>query len=119
MRWEPSDSGVDLAIGALHVPALQRGLRRRIGVGKGYELTTTHEDGSRRVLVLEPGDDERIAASEERLELTLNKAQALALAQEIGALRGRYEVASIPGVAVVVEPTEIRDDGGEVVEVVG
>jgi len=117
MRWEPSNTGVDLVIGAMHVPALKRGLRRRVAVGKGYELTTQGEEGQ-RVLVLSPGE-ERLAPSQERFELTLSKAQALALADELGQLRGRYETSALPAVAVVVEPTEIRNDDDEIIEVVG
>ena len=119
LRWEPSDSGIDLVIGALHVPALARGLVRRVAVGKDYELTTVDEEGERHVLSLSPGEAEHIAASQERLELTLTRGQARDLGKEIDRLRGRYEVASLPAVAVVVEPTEIRDDEGEVVEVIG
>lgn len=119
LRWEPSDGGIDLVIGALHVAALERGLARRVAVGKGYELLTSDEEGRERVLVLSPGSAERIAASEERLELTLTPPQARDLAREIGGLRGRYEAASVPAIAIVVEPTEIRDDDDEVVEVIG
>ena len=119
LRWEPSDTGIDLVIGALHVAALQRGLRRRVAVEQDYELTTVDEEGRPRALVLRPGTDERIAASEDRLELSLTRAQALELADEIDGLRGRYEVSSLPSLAVVVEPTEIRDDDEEVVEVIG
>ena len=38
LRWEPSDGGVDLVIGALHVPALGRGLLRRVAAAAQGEV---------------------------------------------------------------------------------
>jgi suppressor of fused len=119
LRWEPVADGIAISIGALHVGALRRGLRRRLGFGRDFALTTLDEAGEPRVLALIAANERAVGASEQRLELGLTTTEALALADAIGDLRGRYEHPSVPSVHVLVEPTEILDDEGGVIEVIG
>ncbi|MCA9618747.1 MAG: suppressor of fused domain protein [Myxococcales bacterium] len=113
LAWEPAEE-LTLRIGALFLPALLRGLRHRLPQGRDFVLTTPNGR-----LRLAPGAVFGFDGSEDDLVLFLSGAEARALADELTPRQGSYGCDAVPRLTVVVEATEIRDDDGEIHEVIG
>jgi hypothetical protein len=114
LRWEHGDDGVVVTVGAMYVPTLLRGLRRRVPFALDFKLESLE-----RQLLLSPGDAVGIAADERRVELVLPHDAARALADSVRPERGMYRCADVDGLTIVVEPTEIPDESGRIAEVIG
>ena len=114
VRWEKDGDGVVVTLGALYVKAPLRGLRRRIPFERDYVLRARG-----RQLKLSPAGQVALSASDELLELKLTDAAAQTLADSVQDQRGLYRCSAVPGLTIIVEPIEIKDAEGHIVEVIG
>jgi suppressor of fused-like protein len=114
VRWQQGDGGVVVTLGAFYVKALRRGLLRRAAFDQPYLL-----EGEGRALRLMPSSDVAIAANDQLLDVLLTKDAARALAAAVKPKRGSYTCSEVAGLTVKIAPTEIKDDAGNVAEVIG
>jgi hypothetical protein len=104
---------VVITMGAMLVKDLVDVLPGRIPLGRTLRLVMPKGQ-----LVLEPGDALAYTTSDDKTTtLALPGTLALALAKTLRPKRGEYEIAR--GLRVVVRPSEIRDQEGKVIEVIG
>lgn len=107
----------EVTLGANHVTNLIEMLGMRLPFGKDVTLMGT-EPG--RVVRIVAGDADAVTAtSETMLKIALRKETVAALAATLAPKTGRYRVPGFDALAWAVEPTEIRNRQGEVVEVIG
>jgi hypothetical protein len=106
--------GMELVIGAIAVPDLSRALRLRLPYNRPFRL-----HGRRASIRLVPAlaPNWKIEGSE--LVLGVPWDAAASLAEGLRPRRGRYEWPGMPGVSVVVEPTDVRGARGELLRVLG
>jgi hypothetical protein len=117
LEWERrDDEHLCLSVGAIAVPDLKRALRGRIPFGRPFRFV-----GPTGVMVLWPEGVAELERPEEDETLTIDLTadMASAINAELTATRGRYVFDEVPGLEVVVVPTEVRGEDGEVVEVLG
>ena len=119
IRWrldsDATGEQLELTIGARLVPSLARLLRGRILHDR--ELVLKGKDGS-----VEFKSDSQLSwqpKSERELLLGISHAQADEIQVSIKPVRGDYRFASLPGFTLHVVPTEIKNQQGEIVEVIG
>lgn len=118
VRWNElltdRGKGVELVIGAIAVPDLQRALRLRLPYNRPFRLHGRRAS-IRFVPALAPG------FKTEGTELVLGVPwdAAASLAETLRAKRGRYEWPGMSGISVVVEPTDVRGAKGELLRVLG
>jgi hypothetical protein len=104
---------VVLTIGANAVGGLVRMLRGRTLHKREFEVS-----GREAMAHVVPGKGCSAKVARGAVELTLTEAGARAML-DLPAKRGTYRWDAVPGFAIEVVPTEIRNDEGKVVEVVG
>ncbi len=117
LDWERRDDAhLTVSLGAIAVPDLKRALRGRIPFGRPFRLV-----GPERVVVLWPEGVVELERPEEDHTLTIDLTadMAAAINERVTATRGRYLFDEVPGFELVVVPTEIRGDDGDLVEVLG
>jgi hypothetical protein len=104
---------LEVEIGAIAVPELLRGLRRRLPYDAPFTLI-----GPESALELRPGESDSVGLSAHGAQVSLTRASVEALAARLAPVRGRYE---LPGLRlrILVKPTEVRDQRGEVLRVIG
>lgn len=103
-----------LTLGALAARDVGPGVLGRLPFGKPYAVV-----GPEQVCVFEPADANAVALEDGMLRVSLDAAAAQALADTLDARRGTYRLDALPQLSIVVEPTEIKDREGNVVEVLG
>jgi hypothetical protein len=93
------------------------GLKRRL-LGRlpyGRELTL---NGKEATVVFRPGDQSRLKLVEDAITITLRRDDAVQLAESLQPHAGRYPVPGIKNLVLEVVKTEIKDQDGNVVEIV-
>lgn len=117
-RWERTASGVEVVLGANGVRDLKVVLPGRVPHGRSLSICA-----GKTQIGFEPAS--AVSWSEERgdegevLTLALSSQAARDLAAVVQAQAGTYAVPSAPGVRCRVEQSLIKNDKGDVVEVVG
>jgi hypothetical protein len=116
LDWERRADQLSLTLGAIAVPDLKRALRGRIPFGRPFRFV-----GPEGVVVLWPEGMADLTRPEEDATLTIDLTpdMAAAIREGVDAERGLYRFREVPGLEVVVLPTEIRGENGDVVEVLG
>jgi hypothetical protein len=117
LDWERRDDAhLSVSLGAIAVPDLKRALRGRIPFGRPFRFV-----GPEGVVVLWPDGVAELERPEEDATLTIDLTPDMASAINAGLqpTRGRYVFDEVPGLELVVVPTEVRGEDDEVVEVVG
>ncbi len=117
LAWERRDDAhLCVSLGAIAVPDLKRALRGRIPFGRPFRFV-----GPDGVVVLWPEGIAELERPEEDRALTIDLTpdMASAIYERLTPTRGRYVFAEVPGFELVVLPTEVRGDDGDVVEVLG
>ena len=104
VRWERDGADIALHLGAIFVGDLKRGLSRRIPFALPFELA-----GQERRVAIEPADETSIDARGGKLSLSLRADAARGLAEAIRPERGVYTCSDVPGLTVIVSPTEIGE----------
>ena len=114
VRWEETNRGLELTVGAIAVPDLLRALRLRLPFNRPFRL-----HGRRGSVRFVPGLSAGWAQEGRELVLHVPWDAAAALAEALAPRRGRYECHAFPGLKVVVRPTDVRGPRGELVRVIG
>ncbi|MDO5067084.1 MAG: suppressor of fused domain protein [Propionibacteriaceae bacterium] len=103
---------LEITLGARVAGEVPGYLQSRLPFGKGFMLIG-NEDG----LTFRPGEQTSWELGQQENILTLTPADLAAISGALKPVRGRVEAPA--GVVWVVEPTEIKDQDGKVVEVIG
>ena len=117
LDWTRDDEGnVRISLGAIAVPDVRRALRGRIPFQRPYRL-----QGPEKVVAFWPAGTEESAeeADANVLFVELTPALAATLHEGLAQRAGTYAWPEVDGLTIEVTPTEIRDDSGEIVDVVG
>lgn len=114
LTLQEEDGTLTVSLGAMHVRGLIRGLRHRVPFQREYTLR-----GGKAKLLLAPANDCAWHADAENATLMLTADAAKALAEELRSARGAYAVPSIPRLVIQVQPTELCDAEGNIVNVIG
>jgi len=117
LGWERrGDEKLSLTLGAIAVPDLKRALRGRIPFGRPFRFV-----GPDGTVVLWPEGANDLARPEEDAALTIDLTanMASAIREGVEAQRGLYRFDEVPGLELVVLPTEIRGEDGDVLDVLG
>lgn len=109
VQWRVRGQELELIIGAIAVDELRRMLHGRLRFGRRFRLR-----GREGAVDFAPAQRVRWSTGEvATLELTSEAVEQLRAGLE--PRRGRYTFSALPGVTIVIEPTEIKDPGGKVV----
>ena len=108
------DGSLHVCVGAMHARALVRGLRHRVPFEREYLLS-----GQQSRLLLAPSAAVGWHVDDTQTTLMLTAEAARALADAISPERGSYRCAEVPRVVIELSPSELTDDEGNVVRVIG
>lgn len=115
VKWEDvGNGGLDLTIGAIAVEDLLRMLRLRLPYNRPFRL-----HGRRNSVRFVPALRAGWKVDGRELVLEVPWDAAAGLADSLRARRGRYPWHGIPGLTLVVAPTDVRGSRGELVRVIG
>ncbi len=119
VRWSRSRGGkhVALKLGAAVVDDVLRLLKGRIEHDRPFRLLASEGDNAQ--VLFEPARKAGFRADKQTLQIQLSRSATEELKQTLRPERGHYEIPSIGGLTVTVEPTEIKDARGNVLHVVG
>jgi hypothetical protein len=113
LDWHTHDDSVHVTMGAIAV----RGLHQLME-GRALFDRPSYLSGPEHRITFEPGDAFGWTADEDVLALTMPRTAAEALL-ELRAERGDYTWPALPGLHLTIEPTEVTDRDGNVVETIG
>lgn len=114
LRYVESDDEIKFVLGALMATGLSNHLLGRIPFGR--DLTVYSDDFSVQFV---PADVFSISHSEDEVQIELPKAQAAAFAEMLVPIAGTYTSEEFPNFALIIEPTEIKDRDGNVMDIIG
>ena len=103
-----------LTIGAILAPALRNRLRGRIPFDRIFTIYT--EGASIR---FEPAERFAVEPTADGFRVRLTKPQTEKICRVLEPRAGRHQLADPPGLTIVIEPTPIKDQAGQVTHVVG
>jgi len=103
-----------VTLGANAVSQLLRLLPQRLPYGREFALA-----GSRQLVRFEPAPSPIWRAEEDALVIGLPAAVCREFCEGLAARRGNYGWPMLPGLDLVVVPSEIKDHEGRVIEVIG
>lgn len=112
--WERVGDGVEITVGAIAVRDLLRMLRLRLPYNRTFKLV-----GRRASVIFAPGLAPGWKPEGTELVLSVPWDAASMMAETLVAERGRYEWPGLDGIAVIVEPTDVRGARGELIRVIG
>jgi hypothetical protein len=105
---------MEITVGALAAEPVARMMRRRLLFKQALVLIS----GETRVM-FKPAESASWEVNDDGLVISVTPDLAKAIASELQPRAGRYSFALLPGVAIHVEKTEIKDAAGKVVRVIG
>jgi hypothetical protein len=105
---------VTATLGARGVSGLVRKLRSRLLHGRDFMVV-----GREKVIAVVPADSAGWRTEEGVLVLEVTAALVRAMRKQLRPIRGTYTWPKLPGVTLVVVPSEITDPEGKVIEVIG
>ncbi|MNV79900.1 hypothetical protein D3C71_1734710 [compost metagenome] len=114
VQGEGDAQQVTVTLGARQVESLLALLPARLLFGQPLTLV-----GNDRQITLSPAAANALVVEGDALECQLAPATVQALVATVMPHRGTYAIPGWPALQVVVEPSELRDAEGTVVEVVG
>lgn len=101
-------------IGALLAPGLGLRLRGRIPFGREFSIC-----GDQGELRFVPGSQFTVFVDDEVTTISLNTEQMNSLTEVMHPQAGTYQFENLPGLTLIIEPTEITDNDGNVTETLG
>jgi len=120
LAWEPGKKGwLSKTPAALKLGAKQAGIIGKLLQGrvlKGKQLILV---GPEVRVVFEPGEKSGYAVEEDEIRIALNEAAVAELVRKLQPKESVIELASLQGVAIRIEKTSIKDNEGNVVEIIG
>ena len=115
VSWEPvGEGGVEITVGAIAVRDMLRMLRLRLPYNRTFKLV-----GRRASVAFVPGLTGAWEPQGTELLVVVPWDAAGMMAEKLQPKRGRYRWPCMPDVSVVVEPTDVRGERGELVRVIG
>jgi len=103
-----------VTIGAQPAATLSQVLPSRLRHGRTLEV-----QGPAASVTFEPADESSVVVHEQATQIRLNQAGVAEFVRALHPPRGRRELRELPELAVEVTPTEIKDQSGNVVRVIG
>ena len=104
-----------LTIGAGNTEAIARLIRGRTGHGRNFAL-----HGPNRSVVIVPAEQSSVEIEEgELLVIRLARAATTELISKLQPKRGPLAIDALPGLAIMIQPTQIRGDDGKIVRTIG
>jgi hypothetical protein len=114
VRWQLTSVGLELTVGAIAVPDLQRMLRLRLPYNRSYRL-----HGRRGSVRFKPGLRGGFRVDGRELTIEVPWDAAAGMAETLQPQRGTYDWPGIRGLTVIVKPTDVRGGRGELIRVIG
>ncbi|MUG43582.1 suppressor of fused domain protein [Paenibacillus woosongensis] len=120
LAWEPGKKGWfskrpdTVKLGAKQAEIVGKLLRGRILKGKSLVLA-----GQEIRIVFEPGEQPGCSAEDDEISIALNEAAVAELSQSLVPKAGAIELTALPGLAIQIVQTHIKDQEGNVVETIG
>jgi len=114
LRYVESGEETKFVLGALMATGLSNHLLGRIPFGR--DLTVYSDDFSVQFV---PGDTFSFSHSEDEVQIELPKSQAHAFAKMLVPIAGTYTSDEFPNFTLIIEPTEIKDRDGNVMDIIG
>ncbi|WP_103104310.1 suppressor of fused domain protein [Brevibacillus reuszeri] len=120
LAWEPGKKGwftktpSTLQLGAKQAEIIGKLLRGRIRKGNRLRLI-----GSDIQVVFEPGEKPGCIVEEDEIRIVLNELATVELSQKLLPKESKFEIPSLAGTAFHIVKTNITDNEGNVVQVIG
>ncbi len=114
VQWEAFGDSLEIVVGAIAVRDLRRMLELRLPFNRPFRL-----HGRRASVHFVPGLGSGWQPNGRDLVLSVPWDAASSMREVLQAQRGRYEWPGMPGVVVVVKPTDVRGSRGELIRVIG
>jgi suppressor of fused len=114
LEWNATPQAAVLTVGALVVEDVVEMLKGRLGHDRDYAL-----QGPGLEVLLRPAAKDRWGSKKQNGFVQLSAKAVEAFRKALKAKRGDYSVPSFPGFTIRVVPTEIKDQAGKVLQVVG
>lgn len=103
-----------VTVGAITIPDIRRLLSSRIGYDRRFRVI-----GRNQVLTFDVGEQAAWSSTLEGIYVRLSLEAAMDLRDRLRPQRGDYTIDLLPGLTIHVTPTEIRNQDGEVIDVIG
>jgi hypothetical protein len=103
-----------VTVGAITVPDVLRLLSSRIGFDRRFRVI-----GPEQVVTFEVGDEPGWRSTHDGISIRLTLEAAMDLRDQLKPQRGDYMFEELPGLTVHIAPTEIRNQNGEIIDVIG
>ena len=104
-----------LTIGAANTEPVARLIRGRTAHGRNFAL-----HGPQRSVVIVPAEQAGVEVEEgELLVIRLSPAAATEMISKLHPKRGPVAINALPGLAIMIQPTQIRDEDGKIVRTIG
>ena len=113
VEWEVG-AAARVTLGANAVRRLLLLLSQRLPFGRPFALT-----GERQTVRFEPGEVARWRVEEDAFVVSLPPTQCASFCEGLPARRGIYQWTDLPGLAVAVVPSEIKDRDGKIIRIIG
>ena len=114
LDWSTASDAAELTLGALVVEDVVEMLQGRLGHGRDFAL-----HGPELQVLLRPGEKNRWGSKKQNGFVDLAPEAVEAFRRALKPKRGVYAVPAFPGFSIRVVPTEIKDQEGKVLRVVG
>ena len=103
-----------VTVGAITIPDVLRLLSSRIGFDRRFRVI-----GPSQVVTFDVGEQAGWSTTTDGLFIRLSLEAAMELRDQIKPQRGDYAIDLLPGLTIHVAPTEIRNQDGEVIDIIG
>ena len=113
LGWEEKGGGLVLRLGAMGVRDFGRLLEGRTRFERAFYIA-----GPDQQLIIAPAEEAGWEIEGPNVTLNVPEAAVAAL-ESLPAKRGTYQWPELPGLTVIIEPTEVKDADGNVVETIG
>ncbi|MGZ3474094.1 MAG: suppressor of fused domain protein, partial [Polyangiales bacterium] len=114
LEFAQADDGVRLEVGAIAVEDLIALVDGRIRFGRDFSLM-----GHNALVTFEPAETAGWSVDASELKILVTPDLAHEIASSVKAHRGLYEFRNLPTLQLEIVPTEIKDQQGQVTEIIG
>ncbi len=111
---DPETSDVTLVLGAIVAPSLGKRLRGRLPFGREFQLV-----GEEDSILFRPADQYQLTMQDHVSEFEFTNSQIEVISKQMQSNSGTWKLEDPPGFTLVIEPTEIKDNDGNVTDVLG
>lgn len=103
-----------VTMGAITVPDVLRLLSSRIGFDRRFRVI-----GPRQVVTFDVAEHPKWRSTRDGISIDLTLEAAMDLRDQLKPQRGDYVIENLDGLTIHVAPTEIRNQNGEIIDVIG